>query len=196
MPRLRLDTATLLALLIGPVMAVAAPAPSPTPKPTPKATARPATGTDVQGAPGTRSLPQITLRDRVGRKVALSKYLGKKPIVLYLYNVPAERTALDLQNLQAQMDNQGIQGIAIHGDRSRRERAQQQFLTVAIAYPVLLDNGTVAAHYGATSDPTLILVAPDGHEMKRWTGFGSLDKLSAELKEALQSLPTPPQPPH
>lgn len=194
---LALPAMAMIVLMAAPLPAIAQPpsakpSPSPVAKPSPKATASPI-APPASGAPHT--LPNVTLRDRTGRKVALSKYLGKKPILLYLYNVPAERTAADLQNLQAQMDNQGLQAIAIHGDRSRRERAQQQFLTVAIAYPVLLDSGTVAAFYGVTSDPTAILIGPDGIEVKRWTGFDSVDKLSGDLKAAIQTLPTPPQPP-
>lgn len=195
--QLALPALAMIALLTTPVPALAQPSAakpstSPLTKPSPKPTDSPISP-PASGAP--HALPNVTLRDRTGRKVALSKYLGKKPILLYLYNVPAERTAADLQNLQAQMDNQGVQAIAIHGDRSRRERAQQQFLTVAIAYPVLLDSGTVAIYYGVTSDPTAILIGPDGIEVKRWTGFDSVDKLSGELKAAIQTLPTPPQPP-
>jgi Zn-dependent protease with chaperone function len=137
-------------------------------------------------------VPVVVLRDRTGHKVALSHYLHKKPIAFYFYNRPAERTADDLQNLQTQMDDLGIQAIAIQGDRGWRDRAIQQFQTVAIAYPVLLDDGTVARLLEASADPTLVLVAPDGREIKRWTSFEAGDKLTAELRDALREVVASP----
>lgn len=187
--------APLLFALLLVLLAAAARAgpPGSTPRPRPAAKHSPSVAPVSQNGP--RLLPGVVLRDRAGKKVPLTRYLDKKPIVLYLYSNPAEQTALDLQNLQTQMDNLSVQAVAIHGDRVRRDRAKQQFQMVAIAYPVLLDNGSVARYYGVTADPTMILVAPDGREVKRWATFIAVDKLSGELKEALRdalSWPTEP----
>ncbi|MCL5773296.1 MAG: redoxin domain-containing protein [Firmicutes bacterium] len=103
--------------------------------------------------------PDFSLLDRSGRKVTLNQYLKKNICLICFWAADSTDIPLTLKILQSiskSFKTRSVKVIAIHTKPVVRLAANKMLKD--ITYPVLWDNGTIAALYGVKDEGPWILI--------------------------------------
>lgn len=117
--------------------------------------------------PGASAGPaaDFTLPDLDGQPVALSRFLGKTPVLLVFWATwcPECKAAIPEINTLATGPLAGKLQVLGIDFRESREKVANAVKARGIRYPVLLDGkGQVARAYGVVGIPTYVLIGRDG----------------------------------
>ncbi len=118
-----------------------------------------------QGASGDGRAPDFTLQGLDGPPVSLSRFLGKKPVLLVFWATwcPECKAAIPKINaLHGGPVGETMQILALDF-RETREKVAAAVKSRDIRYPVLLDErGQVARAFSVVGIPTYVLIGRDG----------------------------------
>jgi len=110
---------------------------------------------------------------------------------------PCRKEVPILEGVQRRLGPQRARVLAVNfhetNESGLRKWAQDSHLQMTIVE----DRGEhIAAHYGVTAIPHLLIIGPDGRILKVHDGYGegSIDQLVADINEALRTL-APAEPP-
>jgi peroxiredoxin len=114
-----------------------------------------------------QTAPNFTLKDQSGKDVKLADYKGKI-VVLEWFNdgcpfVQEHYKQQTFVKMNEKYSGKGVVHLAIHSADSSTTADDKAFAEkYKLAYPILSDDGTVSAAYGARSTPHMFIINKDG----------------------------------
>jgi thiol-disulfide isomerase/thioredoxin len=102
---------------------------------------------------------------------------------------PCREEIPDLNDLHADLEDDGLRIIGIALDRRGREKVEPFAEKLSIKYPIIIDpEGTAESEFGPIPGlPTTIVVGPDGQITKRVVGIFPVDEMKTTLEEMLNA---------
>jgi peroxiredoxin len=118
----------------------------------------PATARVMKG----QASPEFTGTALDGRKVSLSDFRGKNPVLLSFFAAPSRKELPRLKELDEAHGAKGLRVIAVSLDEDRATAASLAAQT-RVKFPVLLDpKGSIAEKYGVQAIPHLVVIDRQG----------------------------------
>lgn len=133
-----------------------------------------------------RPAPDFTLATLDGGSFRMSDQRGKVLVVNFwaTWCAPCRIEIPDLIEMQSEMGSDGVQVVGISLDHDGPDAVQDFADEVAFNYPILLDEGEVAAQFGGVyALPTTIIVDRDGMVRHRISGIVTKNLLMPILDE-------------
>lgn len=133
------------------------------------------------------------LNDPQGQTHRLSDARGSVVVMEFwaTWSEPSIASLPEMEKLSKQFAPKGVQFLAIHCKEANDP--VEAFKRAGVSYPLLLEGTAVAARYGVTRLPTLVVVDTKGLVTFRATGFGTgaSEILAREIHEALGETAAP-----
>lgn len=147
------------------------------------AAAPPAMALDVIASEPPAPVPEFTFLDADGNEVALTELEGKA-VVLNLWATwcaPCRVEMPSLDNLQAELGDEGLEVVALSMDRAGAERITAFYDEVGVEnLAVYRDpNGKAGRALGAIGLPTTVIIDAEGNEVGRVQGGAEWDDAAA-----------------
>ena len=114
---------------------------------------------------------------------AVADYAGK-PLVVNLFGSwcpPCNAEAPDLATFAAQNPGAQVVGVACEDTEEDATAFMQKY---GLAYPLVMDDGTLVQEFGIPAYPTTIFFDAQGQEVDRLVGAATLDQFTASLAKA------------
>lgn len=136
-------------------------------------------------------VPGLTLETMDGSSIDLADQEGRVLLVNFwaTWCAPCREEIPDLNDLHADLEDDGLRIIGVALDREGREKVEPFAEKLSIQYPIVIDNeGTAESEFGPIPGlPTTILVGPDGQITKRVIGILPVDEMKPILEEMLNA---------
>jgi alkyl hydroperoxide reductase subunit AhpC len=132
--------------------------------------------------------PDFTGTALDGKKVTLSDYRDKNPVVLSYYAdfVPTRKQSFTvLKSLDEKYSARGLRVIAVSLDEERQTAANLPS-QVKVKFPVIFDpKGAIAEKYAVQALPHTVVIAKDGKVQQVITGLDE-EKVNVAVSEVLK----------
>jgi thiol-disulfide isomerase/thioredoxin len=136
-------------------------------------------------------VPDLTLETMAGSSIDLAAQDGRVLLVNFwaTWCAPCREEIPDLNDLHADLEDDGLRIIGIALDRRGREKVEPFAEKLSIKYPIIIDpEGTAESEFGPIPGlPTTIVVGPDGQITKRVVGIFPVDEMKTTLEEMLNA---------
>jgi thiol-disulfide isomerase/thioredoxin len=136
-------------------------------------------------------VPDLTLETMAGSSIDLAAQDGRVLLVNFwaTWCAPCREEIPDLNDLHADLADDGLRIIGIALDRRGREKVEPFAEKLSIKYPIIIDpEGTAESEFGPIPGlPTTIVVGPDGQITKRVVGIFPVDEMKTTLEEMLNA---------
>lgn len=140
---------------------------------------------DVDAEP----VPDLTLETMEGASINLADQEGRVLLINFwaTWCAPCREEIPDLNELQADLEGDGLRIIGVALDRQGRKVVEPFAEKLSIEYPVVIDaEGTAESEFGPIPGlPTTIVVGPDGQIKKRVIGIFPVDDMKPTLEDML-----------
>jgi len=135
--------------------------------------------------------PAFTVERLDGRPAALADWSGQVRLLDFwaTWCVGCIGATPRLNRLHAEYGPRGFSVVSLNQEPDDRPQVAKVVRERDIAYPVLIDPGTVAAAYGVGALPTVVLVDADGIIRARHTGAIAESTLRREIEALLPRAP-------
>lgn len=142
---------------------------------------------DVDAEP----VPGLMLETMDGSSIDLAEQEDRVLLINFwaTWCAPCREEIPDLNELQADLEGDGLRIIGIALDRQGREVVEPFAEKLSIEYPIVIDpEGTAESEFGPIPGlPTTILVGPDGQIRKRVIGIFPVDDMKPTLEDMLDA---------
>lgn len=136
-------------------------------------------------------VPGLTLETMDGSSINLADQDGRVLLVNFwaTWCAPCRKEIPDLNDLHADLEDDGLRIIGIALDREGREKVEPFAEKLPIEYPVVIDaEGTAESEFGPIPGlPTTIVVGPDGQITKRVIGIFPVDEMKPTIEKMLDA---------
>lgn len=135
-------------------------------------------GADSSDTTAAMVAPEFSGVTLEGQQVALSDYLGKPVVVVFMASWcgPCRDEAPELE--QFYNDNSDRAGLLAVNVSDSEEDIRAFMSENGLSFPLMLDGDSAADAYGVTAIPTTVVVDAEGHIAKRLIGGTTADNLS------------------
>lgn len=136
-------------------------------------------------------VPGLTLETMAGPSLDLADQDGRVLLVNFwaTWCAPCREEIPDLNDLHAELEDDGLRIIGIALDRQGREKVEPFAEKLSIKYPIVIDaEGTAESEFGPIPGlPTTIVVDPDGQITNRVVGIFPVDEMKPTIEEMLDA---------
>ena len=136
-----------------------------------------------------KKAPNFVLKTGDGKTYELVQSKGKVVIVNFwaTWCGPCRKEIPDFIELYKKYKDQGVEIVGVALDKDGWEKVNPFVKQNNINYPVVLDNGTVAATFGKIQFiPTTFIIDPNGNIVDEHTGVMTKAMLEAKIKPLLK----------
>jgi thiol-disulfide isomerase/thioredoxin len=129
-------------------------------------------------------LPDLVLTDIQGDTLALADYRGRVILLNFwaTWCAPCLQEMPDLNRLHQDLEDEGVAVIGVSTDEGGPEAVRAAVENLGIAYPVILDDGTLSDHLGGVyALPTTFIVDAQGNVTSRIIGIFPINERREEL---------------
>ena len=136
--------------------------------------------------------PNFALPQLGSKILRLSDYRGRVVLLNFwaTWCPPCRAEIPDLNKLQSELGPAGLEVIGISLDEDGFESVRPFAEEFDVAYPLVVDDGTVAAQYGSIQGlPTTFVVDRNGQIVRRVTGLFPIEQMRPVLEELLAQAP-------
>lgn len=130
--------------------------------------------------------PDFALPTLNGETFQLSEYAGQVVVVNFwaTWCAPCRIEIPDLIEMQSELGDQGVQVVGISLDHQGREVVEEFAEEAGFNYPILLDDGEVAAQFGGVyALPTTIIIDKEGMIRRQIPGLVTKQLLTPMLQD-------------